>query len=73
MAHPLSSVYISIFHQKSATFALLRNTDKDCILMHNFECINLFEPSKIVLIKMAAILMMPAKLAPLGLLKIKVT
>ena len=36
MAHPLSSVYIVIFYQKSATFVILENADKDCILMHNF-------------------------------------
>ena len=32
-----SSADISIFHQKSANFALSRNTDIDCILMPNFQ------------------------------------
>ena len=34
MTHPLRSADIT-FYQKSATFVILRNTDKDCILMHN--------------------------------------
>ena len=33
---PLSSADISIFHQKSANFALSRNTDVGFILIHNF-------------------------------------
>ena len=32
----LSSAGISIFHRKSADFVILRNTDIDCILVHNF-------------------------------------
>ena len=32
MTHPLNSADIIIFYQKSATFAILRNTDKDCIV-----------------------------------------
>ena len=36
MTYSLSSADISIFYQKSTTFVILRNTDKDCILMHNF-------------------------------------
>ena len=36
MAHPLSSADIGIFHQKSETFVILRNTDENCILMYNF-------------------------------------
>ena len=66
MTHFLSFADISAFYQKSATFVILRNTDKDCILMHNFY---FFESSKVVLIKMVAILMMSAKLATLDLLK----
>ena len=34
--YPLSSADISIFHQKSATFVILRKTDIDCTLIHNF-------------------------------------
>ena len=44
----------AFFHGESATFAILRNTDIDQ---------KFFESSKIVLIKMVVILMMPAKLA----------
>ena len=36
VAHPLSSADISIFHRKSANFAISRNTDIECILIHNF-------------------------------------
>ena len=36
MTYSLSSADISIFYQKSTTFVILRNTDRDCILMHNF-------------------------------------
>ena len=33
---PLSFADISIFHWKSANFAISRNTDIDCIFIHNF-------------------------------------
>ena len=33
---PLSSPDISIINRKLAAFAVSRNTDKDCILVHNF-------------------------------------
>ena len=36
MTHPLSYADIIIFYHKSAAFAIIRETDKDCILMHNF-------------------------------------
>ena len=36
VTHPLSSADISIFHRKSANFAISRNADIDCILIHNF-------------------------------------
>ena len=36
VTHPLSSADIRIFHRKSANFAVSRNTDIDCILIHNF-------------------------------------
>ena len=58
-----------LFHWKSATFLILRNTDRDCILVHNFE---FFLCLKLVLINVLAILMMWAKLATLDLFKIKV-
>ena len=37
VTQPLSSANISIFSWKSANFALSRNTDTDCILVHNFQ------------------------------------
>ena len=51
MTHPLISADIRIFYQKSATFVILRQTDKDCNLMHNFIISILFESLKVVLIK----------------------
>ena len=36
VTHPLSYADISIFYRKSANFAISRNTDMDCILIHNF-------------------------------------
>ena len=36
MTHPLNSADISIFHRKSANFAISRNTGIDYILAHNF-------------------------------------
>ena len=74
MTHPLGSADISSFYQNSTTFVLVKNTDKNCILMLKFYFFNIFfESLKVVLITMLAILMMSAKLATLGLIKIKVT
>ena len=42
MTHPMSSADIIILYQKSTTFVILRNTDKDCILMHNFYFFSFF-------------------------------
>ena len=37
VSHPLSSADVSFFcHQKSANFAMSRNINKDCILIHKF-------------------------------------
>ena len=36
VTHPMSSADINIFHRKSANFAISRNTEIDCILIHNF-------------------------------------
>ena len=33
---PLDFTDISIFHRKSATFAISRNVDIDCVFIHNF-------------------------------------
>ena len=37
VTYPLSCADISIFSWKSANFVLSRNTDTDCILIHNFQ------------------------------------
>ena len=34
VTHPLT--FAAFFHQKPANFVILRNTDIDCILVHNF-------------------------------------
>ena len=36
MTHSLSSADIRIFQRKPANFVILRNTDTECILVHNF-------------------------------------
>ena len=59
------------FHRKPANFAISRNTDIDCILIHNFS-LTFFECLKIIMIKMVTVLMMSAKVGTLVLLKIKV-
>ena len=59
---------ISIFHHKSASFAISRNTNIDCILIG----LTYFQSLKIVSINMVTILMMSAKMGTLGILKIKV-
>ena len=64
--------YQHFFYRKSATFVVSRNTDIDCILIHNFNFFIFFESLQITLINKAVILMMSAKLDTLGLLKIKV-
>ena len=60
----------TFFHQKSANFAISRNTDIDCILIYNFQFLFL-ESLKIILIKMVKNLRMSAKMAALGILNIK--
>ena len=72
VTHHLSSADISIFHRKSLIFVIARNTDKDCILIHNFYFLTFFESLKVVLKNMVAILMISAKLVTLGLLKTNV-
>ena len=62
----------AFFQRKSASFAISRSTDIDCMLVHNFWFFKLFWSFlKIHLIKIVIILMMPAKLATLGLLKLE--
>ena len=70
LTHHLSAADISIFQRKSATFAISRNTDKDCILNSNYY--HFFEFFKIVLKNMVTILIILKKMATLGLLKTKV-
>ena len=61
------------FHWKSANFVISRKTDIDCILVHNFNFFLAFLKSlKIFLINLIIILMMSAKMATPGLLKITV-
>ena len=73
VTYPLSSADIGIFHRKSTNFAISKNTDIDCILIHNFLILLSFTESwKIFLINMVIVLMMPAKMANPGFLKIKV-
>ena len=64
MTYPLV-LLTTFFHRKSKTFVASRNTDIECILMHN----NSFNFFWVVVL----ILMMSAKLVTLHLLKIKVS
>ena len=70
LVHHLSSADISIFQRKSATFAISRNTDTDCILSSNYY--HIFESFKIALKNMVTNLIILQKMATLALLKIKV-
>ena len=73
MTQPLRSTDISIFHWKSVTFVISRNTDIDTILIHNFYFFKtFFESFEVDLTNMVAILMISAKLATPGILKIEV-
>ena len=72
VTHLLISADITIFHPKSANFSIWRNADIDCILTHNFYFLTSLESVKIVLINLVTIVMMSAKIATPGLLKIKV-
>ena len=70
--HPLSSDNIMIFSQEIRNFVISRNTDKYCISIQKFWLFLLFfESFRVHLIKKVKILMMSAKSATLGLLKIK--
>ena len=60
------------FHRKLAIFKISGNTGRASILMHKFWIFYFFESSKVVLVSMVKFLMMSAKLATLGLLKINV-
>ena len=60
VTHSLLLLASVFFHEISATFVISKNT------------VTFFESLKVVLIKMAVILIMLAKLATLSLLKIKV-
>ena len=72
VTQPLISADISIFSPEN-NFAISRNTDTDCTFMHNFQFFQLFfEHLKIVLINMVTILIISAKMAALGFLKIRI-
>ena len=62
------STDISIFHHKSANFAISRTTDIDCI-SNSF---NFFYSFKIVLINMVTLLITSAKMANLHLFEVKI-
>ena len=71
VTHFLISADIRIFHWKLTIFVLSWNTDKDCILIHNFEFFHFFVSLRVVLINVVANLMISPKLATLSLLKMK--
>ena len=62
----------SYFPRKSAIFVMSRNTDIDCVLIHNLFSFTFFELLKLVLINIVKILIISAKLATPGFLKMKV-
>ena len=67
---PLDSADISSFSPETSNFCYIK---KYWYRLHfDTQLITFFEPLRVVLINVVAILMMPAKLATLGLLKIKV-
>ena len=73
VTHPLISADISIFSPETDNFGYI----KKCRYRLHFNTkflilLTFFESLKVVLINMVAILMMSAKLATLGLLKIKI-
>ena len=71
--HPLISAYISIFPPQISKFRYIKN-EKYRLCFDKYFLIRLtyFKSLKIVLISMATILMMSAKMAAVGHLKIKV-
>ena len=69
VTHPLSSTDISIFSPGIVTFC---NIKKYRYRFHfDLTLSNFFESLRIVLVNMVTILMMPTRMAALGLLKIK--
>ena len=62
----------SYFPRKSAIFVMSRNTDIDCVLIHNLFSFTFFELLKLVLINIVKILIISSKLATPGFLKMKV-
>ena len=72
VTHPLSSAVSAFFHWKSANFAISEIRYRLHIDTWFLVLLTYLESLKIYLINMVAILMMSAKMATLGLLKIKV-
>ena len=68
VTHPISSANISFF----SPAALVISRDIDCILINSFQFFKIFVGLYRFLINIVAILVLSAKLAILGLLKIKV-
>ena len=73
MTQPLISARLTFFHGKSATIVFSRNTDIDCILLNTESLIllSLFWVFNSCFSKYGCNLMILAKLATLGFLKIK--
>ena len=67
--HPFISGGINIFQQKLATFVILRNENKNCIL----SLLTVNEFLKVVLLNIIAILIMPGKLGTPSLLKVTIS
>ena len=69
MTHHLSYAVISVFSREIDKFSYIKKNryrfhfDTQFLILSNF-----FESSKVVLVNMVTILMMPAKMAALGLL-----
>ena len=72
VTHSVSSADISIFHRKSAIFVISRNSYTLDFNISFIILLTLLETLKVVLTSMVGILMMPAKLYTLGVLKIMV-
>ena len=69
VTHPWVLLTSEIFHLKSANFVMSRNTDIDCILIHNFQFLNFSWVFQDFLINLVTIMMMSAKMATPSLLK----
>ena len=62
----------AFFNQKPANFAVSRSTDILCMLVHNFNAFNFFQPFNNFLINMATMLIKSERMAALGPFKIRI-